>query len=421
MRLLTIALNTIYHVLRMKLAIVFVLFLVVVLVTVPFSLKSDGTQKGRVQITLAYSLGVLNIIMSLLTLFLSTSTFFTDIRNRVIFTIDTKPVRRWEILGGKWLGIIVVDAALLVCLGGAIYGTTMYIGRTLKGKEQEHFDLRREVLTARAGVKPTVPRKMKKQSSVVAFQHEKEWVFENIRLTPVEKTVTLKFRYYNAGATGQEVSGLWTIGSKDSAFYRHVTTLPAKSFHEFQVPAATISPDGKLRVSFLNLTVSGMSVIFPVDDVTVLYHVGSFGGNFFRAMLLILSRLAFIAVVGLTSSTFLTFPVATLLSLFVLTMSLSVPSIEALLGSALSPESSAGTGTSMPTTLFARKAVMATLKLLPDLKAYDPVSSIVSGVLIRWQQVISAFIGIVLVRSGIIGLLGYVIFNRRELADMGYL
>ncbi len=68
MRLLTIALNTIYHVLRMKLAIVFILFLVVVLVTVSFGLKSDGTQKGKVQITLAYSLGVLNIILSLLTL-----------------------------------------------------------------------------------------------------------------------------------------------------------------------------------------------------------------------------------------------------------------------------------------------------------------------------------------------------------------
>ena len=49
MRLITVATNTVYHALRMRFAVFFVAFLIVVLVTVPFTLRSDGTQKGKVQ------------------------------------------------------------------------------------------------------------------------------------------------------------------------------------------------------------------------------------------------------------------------------------------------------------------------------------------------------------------------------------
>ncbi len=418
MKLLAIAINTIRHVVRMKLALVFVLFLVVVLASVPFTLKSDGTQKGKVQITLAYSLGLLNIVLSVLTLFLSTSTFCSDIRNKVMFTIDTKPVKRWEILAGKWLGVMIVNTALLLCLGGAIYGAVMYLGRPLEGRDGEHPELMRDVLTARVEIVPAVSRKTGRTASVVPFRHEKEWVFENIGCSDSEKVITLKFRYYTSGSSDEKISGLWTARSEDRGFYEHVTSLPAKSFHEFRIPASVVSPDGRLKISFLNVSAPGVSVIFPGEDVTILYRAGNFGGNFFRALLLVLLRLAFIAAVALGASTFLTFPVAALFSIFVLIMSLSVSSFSVLIQGSPLPESGSSRETVVPAAALARKVAAAALKVLPDLRAYDPVPYLAGGVLIRWRRVIEGLIWVVLLRSGVTGCLAYVIFNRRELAIM---
>ena len=179
-----------------------------------------------------------------------------------------------------------------------------------------------------------------------------------------------------------------------------------------------MSSDGRLKISFLNVSAPGVSAIFPGEDVTILYRAGNFGGNFLRALLLVLLRLAFIAAVALGASTFLTFPVATLFSIFILTMSLSVASFRALIQGSPSPESGNFGQTITPDAALARKVAAAGLKVLPDLRAYDPVPYLVSGVLIRWRRVIEGFIWVVLLRSGLTGCLAYVIFNRREIAIM---
>ena len=411
MKIIAIAINTIYRGMRMKFGIAFLLFLVVVLVCVPWTLKSDGTQKGKIQITLAYSLGVLNIVLSLLTLFLATSTICTDVRDKIIFTIDTKGVKRWEILCGKWLGVLVLDMVLVACLGGAIYGMVTYLGRPLEGREKEQHAVNCEVLTARVEMKPEAPEDV--SSYVIPPQHEKDWIFRDIAPASLEKFVTVKFRNYAVDSKQSEMPGIWTVGNKEQGFYQQMTALPGGSFHEFQVPSDVISPEGNLNIKFKNISPAYISVIFPVDDVKVLYVAGGFGWNFIRALLLILLRLAFIAAVGLVSSTFLTFPVATAFSIFILIMSLSFPSLDVFLKKdSMLP--GVGTAPAVPAA-FSRKLIAAGLKLLPDLRAYDPVPYLVRGLLIRWRQIMQGFLSIVLFRCGIAGIVGYIIFDRREL------
>ncbi len=418
MKLLAIAINTIRHGMRMKLVIAFVFFLIAVVVSIPFTLESD-TQKGKVQITLAYSLSVLNIVLSLLTIFLSTSTFCADIRDKTIFTIDTKPVRRWEVLAGKWVGVVALNMVLLVCAGGAIYGLVKYIARPVEGGEQEQFKIKTQVVTARVETKPKAIEG-KKSTFVVLPHHEREWEFHGIK--PSEDIIHIKFRNFSSGAPNVEIAGVWTVGNMERGFYRQTTAFPGGTFHEFQVPASVVSPEGRLNVKFMNISPSGVTAIFPHDDVIVLYRAGGFGGNLFRGILLILLRVTFISAVGLASSTFLTFPVATLLSIFVLVMSLSFPFIDALLKqSFLFPEVGLDSGHTGLTTAFVRKFLAAGLKVFPDLRAYDPVPYVVSGILIRWAVVLKGFAAIVLLRCGMIGVIAHLIFNRRELANMGYL
>ncbi len=417
MKLLAIAINTVRHGMRMKLVIAFVFFLVAVLVLVPFTLKS-ATQTGKVQTTLTYSLSVLNIILSLLTIFLSTSTFCGDIRNKTIFTIDTKPVRRWEILAGKWVGVMVLSMVLLICAGGAIYGLLKYIARPLEGQDQEQSKIREEVLTARVEARAE-PVEGGESTYVVRPQRQQRWQFHGLK--PSEELISIKFRNFSSGGTDVEISGVWIVGDVERSFYQEITTFTSGSFHEFHAPASVISSEGELDVTFTNFSPNQATAIFPHDDVRVLYRAGGFGGNLFRGMLLILLRVAFISAVALASSTFLTFPVATLLSIFVLVMSLSVPFIQALLGQSLPfPEAGLTSSQAELTRVFARRILSSGLKVFPDLRAYDPVPYAVNGLLIGWGLVLKGFAAIVLLRCGLIGLFAHIVFNRRELANMGY-
>jgi ABC-type transport system involved in multi-copper enzyme maturation permease subunit len=108
-----IARTTIAEGIRMKLAVVFILLLMLILPTLPIVSHGDGTLKGRVQSFLNYSLTATWVLLSLLTIFMSCSTLANEIKNRQIYSLASKPVPRWKVLLGKWLGIIVLDVALL--------------------------------------------------------------------------------------------------------------------------------------------------------------------------------------------------------------------------------------------------------------------------------------------------------------------
>ena len=68
-------------------------------------------------------------------------------------------MRRWEFLAGKWLGVVLLDAFLLVVIGGVTYGVTLYAAREKPGKRLEWESVRKEVLTSRRPIlaPPMIP------------------------------------------------------------------------------------------------------------------------------------------------------------------------------------------------------------------------------------------------------------------------
>ena len=88
-----------------------------------------------------------------------------------------------------------------------------------------------------------------------------------------------------------------------------------RTIHEIAVPANAVA-DGYLGVVFENTPLNDTVVIFPIEDgLEILYKADSFGANFIRATLLIFMRLVFLAALGISVATWLSFPVAILLCL----------------------------------------------------------------------------------------------------------
>lgn len=99
-------------------------FALLILVSLPFfymTAEGDGTIKGRVQMFMGYSLGFTSFMLALLTVFFACRSLSVEIASRQIYSIVSKPIARWQIVMGKWTGVMVMNACLLLIAVIATY------------------------------------------------------------------------------------------------------------------------------------------------------------------------------------------------------------------------------------------------------------------------------------------------------------
>src|SRR5678810_465391 len=65
-------------------------------------------------------LDVILLLVLIATLFATSRSIFDEIEDRTMLTLMSKPVRRWEVLVGKYLGIILSAALAIAILGGIL-------------------------------------------------------------------------------------------------------------------------------------------------------------------------------------------------------------------------------------------------------------------------------------------------------------
>lgn len=441
---------------RFRLFLAIAVLLVAAVVGLPILIKDDGTAQGFTQILITYTLGAITALLGISTLWLSCGTLARDIEECQMQVVATKPIARWQIWLGKWLGIISLNAVLLVLSGGCVYGLLQWRATKLPAAEQK--TLRDQVLVARGSIKPPnyqseidddarkilQDRLAQKQAPVATAdlpeiqQQIAEQVKAEYQLVPPGYTKTwdikmgdkakslegkplqvrIKFNAADKSQSGTFVA-LWQVGrsTKGKIWRSDGMSLAPDTFHEFEVPPDLIDKDGVLSVSFAN--VNDTALLFPLDDgMEILYPEGSFGLNFARGLGVIFCWMALLAAIGLASASFLSFPVATFLSLALLTVTLS----SGTLANVVSDNSidTNGGGTKRP-VVDALNVVMVpafrvALKVINFARDFSPIDSLSSGRSISWAQLAQAFGQIVIVLGGAFAVFGILVFNRRELA-----
>jgi hypothetical protein len=443
-----VATNTIRQAVRMKVALVFMVLLFVLLPALGFSATGDETLKGRLQTFVSYGLSLMSFLLCLLTIIISIYSITSDIEHRQIYTVITKPIRRFQFLLGKLLGVIVLDTILVSIFAAVIYVVTIYMPRFVNASEQELTEANNQFLTARAAL--TVPEvdvtkevreryeQLKKldqlppdytQDQIIAeltkqaqLAHRAAgvgdvlvWEFDNIK--PLAEGMFIRFKYdVSPNPPDSQVYGRWLAGDSQYIKYGEPVKTPiydqvhkhvARTFHEIEFPAAVVPESGRLAIAFMNVPLNATTVIFPPDGLEVLYKADSFTANFVRAVLLILFRLIFLACLGVLASSFLSFPVAILFCLVLfLTASFSgfvVESFDYL---------SANIGAVYSYTL---KWV---IRLLPEFDKFNPTEFMVPARLLSWSVLARCAAVIVCLKAFLILILGLVIFSYREIAKI---
>jgi hypothetical protein len=449
--------NTIRQALRMKVAAVFIVLLLVLLPAMGLTATGDGTLKGRLQTFVSYGLSLTSLLLSLLTIIVSIYAITSDIEQRQIYTVVTKPIRRYQIILGKVLGVIVLDIALLSLFAGIVYGVTSLIPRFVNATEEERQDARNEFYTARASLVPPVidvqkevdalygkllkndqldvlypkmtrdyilkqlTNRLRLEKRAAAIGQMLVWEFHNVRPMDPNQSLFIRFKYdVSVTPPDEQVYGDWRIGDQRQ-FQRgaqaQVQTPPwrqtrkdiVRKFHEVEAPASVVAQDGYLAVGFyndprLNQTV----VLFPIEDgLEVLYKADTFTDNFIRAALLILCRLVFLACLGALAASFLSFPVAVLFCLVIFFTGTISGFIVESFGYMSQNVSQIYTYT-----------VQAIIQLLPQFDKYNPTKFLVSARLMSWGFLGEVALIMVLVKATLLLLLALVIFSFRELAKV---
>src|SRR5215471_9093186 len=136
---------------RFRLFLVLAVLLLASVVGLPLLLKDDGTARGFTQILLTYTLTTITALLGLSTLWLACGTLARDIEECQIQVVAVKPIARWQIWIGKWLGIVSLNATLLALSGACVYGLLQWRATRLPADQQKV--LRNEVLVARGSVR----------------------------------------------------------------------------------------------------------------------------------------------------------------------------------------------------------------------------------------------------------------------------
>jgi Cu-processing system permease protein len=70
---------------------------------------------------------VVNFLTAIMTVLTSVDTLSGEIASGTVHTLVSKPLRRWEILLGKWLGFAAMMAVYLLLMGGGVIGVVYVI------------------------------------------------------------------------------------------------------------------------------------------------------------------------------------------------------------------------------------------------------------------------------------------------------
>ncbi|HWF19781.1 MAG TPA: hypothetical protein VG754_10955, partial [Verrucomicrobiae bacterium] len=441
---------------RYRLFWVITSLLLAAVIFLPLLIKDDGTAAGFAQILLTYTLIAVTGLLGICTLWLSCGTLARDVEDCQIQMVAVKPIARWQIWLGKWLGIVLLNAALLAVAGASIYCLLEFRARKLPPTQLSK--LQNEVLIARGSaregnlndvIEKETERRMKEQKDkgkladldartiqqqiteglkaelqVVPPGGARIWrihlgkaAAEELKDQPL--FVRTKFVTGDPATTGNTFIGDWYAGvpQKTRVWHELMPSLASDTFHEFRIDPNLYDENGDIVIAFRN--VNDIALLFTFEDgMELLYREGGFGLNFIRGLAVILCWMALLAAIGLATASFMSFPVAAFVSMALLAITFSSGTLSTVVsdGTIMGWDSEKSAKGHSPLDNIAIPVFRVMLDTIQLVQQFSPIDSLSTGRSITWAELAKAVGQIVLLMGGVLGLIGIFIFNRRELA-----
>jgi len=288
----------------------------------------SGRADEKVQTFLSYSLSFTATFLALLTIFISIATITRDIKRKEIFTVVTKPIKRFHFLLGKFLGMALLNLVLLSISAAMIFALACYYlprGNNVTANEKAH--LKQLVFTARRAVTPEYkdvqadvkkwvdekvqeklrnepgrygnnPVEVEMMRRVLTVDKTKEFIAQQAAVPPgghlvwhftgvnppdrENGYVFVRFKQdVTISPPDSHTYNEWMFGPQDPVVYggtiRPRSRDVIRTVHEFAVPAGSVSEQGDLYVLYHNPLLNRDTTIIyqPGTGIEVLYGAGT--------------------------------------------------------------------------------------------------------------------------------------------------
>jgi hypothetical protein len=454
-RTFAIALTSLRAAVRSRLAISLAAILLLTVVGLGLSIKGDGTLTGQTRILLYYTLGLSTFLLGTATLWTSCGGIAEEIKDKHIQLLVVKPVHRFQIWLGKWLGLVLLNTVLLALIGISVYTVLQIKIRRSNVQPADRLALNEDILTVRRSVLPrteslknevlkrvgllvkqhnisprisrrglcaSVERRLRAEQSTVPPGGSKQWIFD----VPVNgarngqdpnATYSLRVRLYPANRSMTPLKGKWTVGWRENlTAFSHPMENRWENEYRFSVPSSALCPGEAAFVKFENgdRQQSSTVVLDPERNVELLIRESSFEMNLMRTLLILLGHLSLVAALGLTASTVFSFPVATFVTVSMMIVSLMGHYAAVTAGEPTDPHAKPEEPSLFA---FVAERVMERLEVViePAVRL-DPLDPLSDGVLVSWSFTGRAGMILMVLYPAVSFLIGAYLLKRRELA-----
>lgn len=451
-RTFAIAVLTVREAVRSKFLLSLASLLVAGLVGLPLLIAGDNTLAGQIQVILTYTLTFATAILSITTLGTACGGVSSEIEDRRLYLVMTKPLHRTELWLGKWLGVLALNAALLALTGLIISAMTRQAIHSAKDSPQVKRQVTEQFLMARQALPPITPDYSRiaaeaAQRLIQSGRAPAKMTFDAIQQRMIEElkiqrftihpggSVEFSFQQPDAKNNGHDlilsykfdstrperspVAARWTLGT-DPAHLIHIAVTNYPGVPATLAIASSMSTGTNiLSVTYQRLDDRSQATIIMADktqEPELLVPYGGFEMNLLRGLFVILCRLAFLAALGLTFGCLLSTPVAVFAAFFVLILMASAGYIESVATSGVFfvPHEGHAEELTRLDKIILHLFQGFHLVTMP-LTRFDPVPLLAAGRVVSGEMALLAFGWLAGLYTVIAALIGITLFNRREL------
>lgn len=470
---LAIARNVLDEAVRMKVGLVFIIALILLLAVLPETLNESQPLRYRVQSFLQYSTTITFWVLATLTLFFSVSTVAFEQRDRLIWQTMVKPVSPAVYLLGKWVGVMMLNLALLSVSATGVFIFVEHLRKQpalqevrpylltdgRPGISPDRMMLETQVLSARASVgidpiriddarldeaiqrqlneaiqrdftlrdDPQLQRQFALEARSALLKEAEQryrsvppggrsiFVFSGLGgARSLSRPLMVRYRVNAGGVSASDHLYRMVFVSREGVVKQQS---PLGITQTFIIPPQAIDEDGRLQLDVINGdpelgAANPLTVTFPPNGFEVLYAAGGYEANFFRVAATLWVKLGFIASVGVASATFLSFPVAALLTFLVLFVGESAGFLQGSLEEFVVVDRDGKFHLGVLIAKSIATPIAAAFGVYSDLR---PTAKLVDGRLVAWSDVARGVL-VIGIWSATAYAFGWMIFRKRELA-----
>ena len=447
-----IAWLTVREAIRSRLLLSLAAVLVVGLISLPLLISGDNTLSGRLQVILNYTLSFSVSVLSVVTLWASCAGFPSEIQDRRLYLVLTKPVHRYQLWFGKWLGIIGINAVLLTLTGIMVGMMAWHAVRTSSETAGARRQACEQFLLTRQSLAPLTPdwnAEIRKQATLLiksgrapagmdaqGVEEELRQELQSARFTIApggairfafrlpegdlgNHDLVLKYKFDSSRPERTPVPAEWRIGSNpgDSSLLS-VTNYPGLP-NSLLIPGSWVRGTNTLTLTYRRLDRNNPATLMMAQNQNapeLLFPVGGIAMNLARGLLIILCRLAFLAALGLTAGCLLSMPVAVFVACFIIVLLSSAGYVESVATSGVFYVPHEGPA---PTHTWLDQVILGIFKAVnvvtQPLLRLDPIPLLQNGQLVSWTMTARAASWLAGLYTAISAFVGITLFNRREL------